>query len=367
MLIVMTKTAAAPRTKARKEAREGARGKVSRLISHTIAIDLGTANTLVAIDGRGVVINEPSVVAKNKRTNQVIAIGKDASQMVGRTPKSIIAMQPLEHGVVSDYDITEHMLRSFIDRLHRVHRVLFHRPLMIVGLPCGVTEVERRAVEEAARSSGARKVYLILEPIAAAIGVGVNVMNEKGAMIVDIGGGTTEIAVIANGEALISKSIRSAGEDINDALRHHVREEYGLQIGERTAEEIKKKVGVVGGREKSKSIAIRGRNVVSGLPQEIEVTSDMVKTVIGKQLRPITEAIKSVLDEAPAELISDIMKDGIHLAGGGSLIRGVEKLIRSETHIDVRTHRNALTAVVEGASIALANPEQYGKCLIYSE
>ena len=367
MLRAMTKTASAPRTKAVKRAQLRTRGRMSRFISHDVAVDLGTANTLVAIDGRGVVINEPSVVATNKRTKQVVAIGRDAKLMVGRTPKSIIAMQPLVDGVVSDYEVTEYMLRSFVDRLHRVHRVLFQRPMMIVGLPCGVTEVEKRAVEEAAKSSGARKVYLIQEPIAAAIGTGVDVLGEKGSMIVDIGGGTTEIAVIANGVPVITKSVRIAGDEINDAIRQHVREEYGLQIGERTAEDIKTTIGVVGTNHTSRSMSVRGRNVLTGLPQEIEVTGDMIKGTISKQLRPIIEAVKGVLDETPPELISDIMQDGIHLAGGGSLITGIDRLLRSESHIDVNVPKNALTAVVEGAAIALANPAMYRQSLIYTE
>ncbi len=367
ILIVMTKAASTPRTKAVKRAQGRTRSKVSRLLSHDIAVDLGTANTLVAIDGRGVIINEPSVVATNKKTNQVIAIGKDAKQMIGRTPKSIIAAQPLVDGVVSDYEVTEYMLRSFVDKLHRVHRVLFQRPRMIVGLPCGVTEVEKRAVEEAAKSSGARKVYLIQEPVAAAIGTGVDVLGERGSMIVDIGGGTTEIAVIANGAPVITKSIRIAGDEMNDALRQFVREEYGLQIGERSAEDIKTTIGIVGGNNKVRSMTIRGRNVVTGLPQEIEINSDMVKNTISKQLRPIIEAVKGVLDETPPELISDIMQDGIHLAGGGSLIVGIDRLLRSETHIDINVPKNALTAVVEGAAIALANPLTYKHSLIYTE
>lgn len=338
-----------------------------RMISHDIAVDLGTANTLVAIDGRGVVINEPSIVATNKKTKQVIAIGSDAKLMIGRTPKSIVASQPLVDGVVSDYEITEHMLRTFIDKLHRVHRVLLQRPRMIVGLPCGVTEVEKRAVEEAAKSSGARKVYLIQEPIAAAIGSDIDVLSERGSMIVDIGGGTTEIAVIANGVSVLTKSLRIAGDEMNDAIRQHVREEYGLQIGERSAEEIKTGVGAIGSTTANRSMHIRGRNVVTGLPQEIEVTSDMIKGTVNKQLRPIIEAVKGVLDETPPELISDIMQDGIYLTGGGSLIAGLDRVLRSETHIEVNTPKNALTAVVEGAARALADPLKYRRCLIYTE
>jgi rod shape-determining protein MreB len=365
----MNKSSSITRSKSshKSKSTQKARSRLKRLISHDIAIDLGTANTLISIEGKGVIINEPSIVATNKKTKQVIAIGEEAKQMLGRTPKDIQALQPMVDGVVSDYEVTEYMLKNFVELLHRNHRVLTHRPRIIIGLPCGVTEVEKRAVEEAARSAGARKVFLIQEPVAAAIGSGIDIMDEKGSMIVDIGGGTTEIAIIAGGRAIITKSIRIAGDEINAAIKQFVRDEYSLQIGDRTAEEVKHSVAVVGGDAKTRSMAVRGRNVVSGLPQEIEINSDMIKATVTKQLRPIIEAIKSVIDETPPELISDIMKDGIHIAGGGALITGIIRLIRAETHIEVNTPKNALTAVVEGAAIALANPLKYRRALIYTE
>lgn len=342
------------------------RSRLRRMLSHDIAIDLGTANTLVSIEGRGVIIDEPSIVATNRKTKQVIAIGMEAKQMLGRTPKNIKASQPVIDGVVSDYEVTEYMLKSFVSTLHKNHKVLMQRPRIVIGLPCGVTEVEKRAVEEAARSAGARKVYLIQEPIAAAIGSGIDIMNERGSMIVDIGGGTTEIAVIAGGRAIITRSIRIAGDEITEAIRQYIRDEYSLQIGERTAEDIKHTIAIVAGEAKNRSTIIRGRNVINGLPQELEINSDMIKNVVAKQLRPIIEAIKSVVDETPPELISDIMKDGMYIAGGGALITGIDRLIRSETHINVNSPKNALTAVVEGAAIALANPLKYRRSLIYT-
>lgn len=363
---VMTKASTATSLISAKS-RTSSRSKLKKMVSHDVAVDLGTANTLVAIDGRGVVINEPSVVTINKKTKAVIAIGEDAKAMVGRTPNTISAVQPLVGGVVSDFEITEHMLSSFVEKLHKMHKVLMQRPRMIVALPCGVTEVERRAVEEAAKSSGARKVFLIEEPIAAAIGSGVDILSETGSMIVDIGGGTTEIAVIANGSNVISKSIRVAGDEVNEAIMNFTRDEYNLQIGVRTAEEIKIKIGIVGGKKTSRSMIIRGRNTVTGLPQELDISSDMIKNTLTRQLRPIVEAIKTVLDETPPELISDIMEGGICLAGGGALISGIDRLIRAETHIDVRVPKNALTAVVEGASVALADPKKYQHILIYCD
>ena len=362
----MSKTSTTATSLTAIQAKAGARSKLHRLISHDIAVDLGTANTLVSINGHGVVINEPSVVATNKKTKQIIAIGKDAKAMVGRTPKSIAAIQPLVDGVVSDFEVTEHMLRDFVNKIHRQYRVLMNRPRMIVGLPCGVTQVEKRAVEEAARSSGARRVFLIEEPIAAAIGAGVDILEEKGKMIVDIGGGTTEIAVIANGTSIMSKSVRIAGDELNEAIQNFARDEYNLQIGSRSAEEVKVNIGVVSGKV-SRSMMIRGRNIVTGLPQELEISSDMIKNTMTRQLRPIIEAIKAVLDETPPELISDIMEEGIHVAGGGAMIVGVERLLRSETHIDVNIPQNALTAVVEGASLALADPVRYRHSLLHTE
>lgn len=344
-----------------------ARSRAQRMFSHDIAVDLGTANTLVSVEGHGIIINEPSIVATHRKTKRVLAIGHDAKKMVGRTPKSIITAQPLIDGVVSDFEITEHMLKSFINRLHREHRVLMQRPRMIVGLPSGVTEVEKRAVEEAARSAGARKIYLIEEPVAAAIGSGLDITGESGVMIVDIGGGTTEIAVLAGGNVVLSKSLRIAGDELSEFIMQFVRDEYNIQIGERTAEKIKTRIGAVYSHSDAKTIPVRGRNYITGLPQEIELSSDVLAKPMAKQVRPIIDGVKTVLEETPAELISDIMQKGIYVAGGGGLIGGIDHLIRQESHIEVVVPKNALSAVVEGAAIALSQPEKYKDVLMVTE
>ncbi len=339
---------------------------VGRYISHNIAVDLGTANTLVSVDGHGIIINEPSVVATNRKTKKVIAIGKEAKKMVGRTPKSIIAARPLVDGVVSDFEITEHMLKHFVSTIHKNHRVLVSRPRMVVGLPSGVTEVEKRAVEEAAKSSGARRIYLIEEPVAAAIGAGLDITDERGCMVVDIGGGTTEIAVLASGGVVVARSLRIAGDEMTETIIQFVRDEYNLQIGERTAEDIKTKIGAVYSHSDTKSMMVRGRNVITGLPQEIELTSDVVRMPLSKQVRPIVDGVKTILEETPPELISDIMQRGIVVAGGGALVAGLDHLIKQETHIDVVVPKNALTAVVEGAAIALRESDRYKDVLMSS-
>lgn len=344
-----------------------ARSRTQRLISHDIAIDLGTANTLVSIEGHGIIINEPSIVATHRKTKRVLAIGTEAKKMVGRTPKSIITAQPLIDGVVSDFEITEYMLKSFIQRLHREHRVLLQRPRMIVGLPCGVTEVEKRAVEEAARSAGARKIYLIEEPVAAAIGAGLDITGESGVMIVDIGGGTTEIAVLAGGNVVVAKSLRIAGDEISETITQFMRDEYNMQIGERTAEDIKTRIGAVYKHSDVKTMPVRGRNYITGLPQEIELSSDVLTKPLSKQVRPILDSVKMILEETPAELIADIMQKGIYVAGGGGLIGGIDHLIRQESQIEVVVPKNALTAVVEGASIALSQPDRYKDVLMAGE
>lgn len=337
-----------------------------RFFSFDIAIDLGTANTLISIVNRGVEINEPSVVAFNKKTQQLVAVGEEAKLMIGRTPKYIEAVRPIVDGVVSDYEKTEQMLNKYINRLYANNKSITRRPKIIMSLPSEVTEVEQRAVVEVAKSIGARKVYLINESVAAAIGLGLDIHSEKASMIVDIGGGTTEIAVVSSSHTVTAKSIRVAGDEVNEAIRRAVRDEFSLQIGERTSEDLKIGIGVVGGKTKSQSMKIRGRNVVSGLPHEIEVNSNFLKPIIIKQMQPIIDAVKSVLDEAPPEIISDIMDAGIYMAGGGSMIMGIDNLLRSETHISVNMPKNAITAVVEGASIALSDTRLYRRSLMYT-
>lgn len=338
--------------------------KILRLLAHDIAIDLGTANTLIQVRGRGLVINEPSVVAINRKTKRIVAIGEDAKQMLGRTPPQILAARPLVDGVVSDFEVTEQMLKNFIDRIHREHKVIWPRPRVIVGLPAGVTEVEQRAVEEAARSAGARKIYLIEEPMAAAIGVGLPVLDPQASMVVDIGGGTTEVAIIANGSVAAFRSLRIAGDELSEAVIQFMRDEYNLSIGEQTAENIKTSIGAVYAHADPKSMDVRGRNLVTGLPEAIEISSDILKSALSRQAKPIIETVKTVLEEAAPELISDVMVRGIVLTGGGALIGGIDHLIRQETKIETTIADNALTAVVEGAGHVLSGLEQYRQVLL---
>ncbi|MDX1765679.1 MAG: rod shape-determining protein [Candidatus Saccharimonadales bacterium] len=340
------------------------RRKLTRYWAHDIAIDLGTANTLVWVAGKGLVVNEPSVVAFNKKTKKIVAIGEKAKQMIGRAPKQIRITKPLVDGVVSDFEVTEQMLRYFIDKVHRIHRVIWPRPRIIIGLPSGVTEVEQRAVEEAARSAGARRIFLIEEPIAAAIGSGLDVLGNGGHMVVDIGGGTTEIAVLSVGGVVALKSLRIAGDELTEAVQQYIRDEFGVQIGEQTAENLKTSIGAVYVHADPKTEIVRGRNVISGLPMQIEISSDLLRIPLMKQTRPIIEAVKAALEEAPAELIGDIMQSGIVLTGGGSLIAGMDHLVKQETKIETTIGENALTAVVEGSAMVLDDLDQLRRVLL---
>jgi rod shape-determining protein MreB len=341
-------------------------GKISRLIAHDIAIDLGTANTLIQVAGRGLVINEPSVVSINRKTKKIIAIGEPARQMLGKTPPQILAARPLVDGVVSDFEVTEQMLKHFVDRIHREFKVLWPRPRIIVGLPAGVTEVEQRAVEEATRSAGARRIYLIEEPMAAAIGVGLPVLDPQASMVVDIGGGTTEVAIIANGSVSTFTSLRVAGDELSEAVMQYLRDEYSLAIGEQTAENLKTEIGAVYTHADPKTMTVRGRNVVTGLPQAVEISSDVLRIPLSRQARPIIDAIKTVLEETSPELVADVMVRGIVLTGGGALIGGLAHLVQQETKVETIVSENALTSVVEGASLVLSNLEQYRTVLLSS-
>jgi rod shape-determining protein MreB len=348
----------------RSYAKRMARFTWRKVWAHDIGVDLGTANTLVYVRGRGIVIDEPSVVAINQRTKQVIAIGKPAKQMVGKTPQGVIAARPLIDGVVSDFEITEEMLKSFVARLHNEYSVMWPRPRMVIGLPSGVTEVEKRAVEEAARNAGARAIYLVEEPMAAAIGCGLPVKEPTGSMIVDIGGGTTEVAVIALGGIVVSRSLRIAGDELTEAVMQHLRDEFNLAIGESTAERIKLQIGGVGHENKSRKIVIRGRHLLTGLPQEMKLGGEHVRLPLMKNIRPIVEAVRMTLEEAPPELVGDIMQRGILLTGGGALLGGLDKLIAQETHMPVRVVPNALTAVVEGTGQVLEDLDSLKEVLI---
>ena len=321
--------------------------------SHDIGIDLGTANTLVYVRGKGIMINEPSVVAINTKTQQILAIGDEAKRMVGKTPANIVASRPLVDGVVSDFEITEQMLKYFIEKVHKESFALFPRPRVVVGIPSGVTEVEKRAVEDAATNAGARQAFLIEEPIAAAIGSGLPVHEAAGSMIIDIGGGTSEVAVISLGGIVASRSIRIAGDELTEDIISFAKEEFNLQVGERTAERIKISIGSATKTGESLEAPIRGRDIVTGLPKEVIITSEQARVALAKSVRAIVDAVKQTIEETPPELLADIMDRGIYLAGGGALLRGLDKLIQQQTKMPVHIADDPLTSVVRGTGMVL--------------
>jgi rod shape-determining protein MreB len=322
-------------------------------ISKDIGIDLGTANTLVYVKGRGIVINEPSVVAVNNRTGQILAIGKAAKEMVGKTPGHISVNRPLVDGVVSDFESTEMMLKYFIEKVHRDSFALLPRPRIVVGIPADVTEVEKRAVIDAAMSAGAREAYLIDEPMAAAVGARLPVHEAAGSMIVDIGGGTTEIAIISLGGVVSARSLRVAGDEMNEGIVKFARDRYNLLLGEKTAEEIKLKIGNAYHSEKKVTSVLRGRDVISGLPKEVEVSNRDIREALSHSLKTIVNSIKAVIEETPPELVGDIMQRGVILAGGGGLLQDLDKLIAEQTEMTVWRMEDPLTAVVRGTGIIL--------------
>jgi rod shape-determining protein MreB len=335
--------------------------------SHDIGIDLGTANTLVYVRGQGIVINEPSVVAINTKTNQILAIGDEAKRMVGKTPASIVATRPLVDGVVSDFEVTEQMLRYFIDKVHKQRFRLLARPRVVIGIPSGVTEVEKRAVEDAASNAGARQTLLIEEPMAAAIGSRLPVQDAAGSMIVDIGGGTTEVAVISLGGIVAARSIRIAGDELSDDIVKFARDEFNLSIGERTAEEIKIAIGSAFPVAGAKSVPMRGRHLVTGLPKEVEVTSEEIRKALIRSVREIVEAIKITIEETPPELVADIMSRGIILAGGGALLGGLGAMVHRETNMPVHIADDPLTSVVRGTGLVLEDLDSLKEMLVPSQ
>lgn len=356
--------------------------KLFSLFSHDIGIDLGTANTLVWVKGKGIVIREPSAVAIHKKTKKVIAIGTEAKRMIGKTPPSIITVRPLRHGVISDFDATAAMITHYIQEVHEIGSFIpstFARPKVVIGIPSSVTEVERRAVWEAALSAGAREAYLIEEPMAAAIGEGVSVFQPRGVMVVDIGGGTTEIAVISLGGIVVGRSLRMAGDDMDQAIAHYIRLKHGLLLGESTAEDLKIKIGSAYKKnsklkvqnsklkdaegeteisrvkeiqieeEKGERMAIvRGRDIETGLPKSIRISETEVREALASVLSQIIEEVASVLEESPPELTNDILEHGILLAGGGAKLAGLDHLIIERIHIPVVVSQDPLTAVVRG-------------------
>ncbi|MCI0595538.1 MAG: rod shape-determining protein [candidate division Zixibacteria bacterium] len=334
------------------------------LISNDIGIDLGTANTLVFVRGVGIVLNEPSVVAVDTSNKKVLAIGASAKEMVGRTPGEISAIRPLKDGVIADFEITERLLSDFIKRVVR-HKYLM-KPRIVISVPSGITEVEKRAVRDSAENAGAREVYLIQEPMAAAIGVGLPVDRPTGSMIIDIGGGTSEIAVIALNGIVNNTSIRIAGDELNEAIVLYLKKNYNLLIGELTAEEIKIKIGSAFPLEKEESMEIKGRDLVAGVPKTLKISSVQIREALSEPVNAIVEAVRQALERTPPELAADILDRGIILTGGGALIRGLDKRLRQETNLPVNVAEDPLTCVVRGTGKVLENMAQYSKVLIKS-
>jgi rod shape-determining protein MreB len=333
------------------------------LFSRDVGIDLGTANTLVHVRGRGIVISEPSVVAKDTKTGQILAVGAEAKRMLGRTPQNIVAIRPLKDGVISDFDITEYMLKHFIHKVHdRV--ALFPRPRVIIGIPSGVTEVEKRAVQEAAINAGARWARLVEEPMAAAIGAGLPVEEPSGSMIVDIGGGTTEVAVTSLGGIVVARSIRIGGDEMDQDIVAYARREFNLLMGERTAEDIKIAIGSAYPLDEEVSTFFRGRDLLTGLPRSIEVTSAQIREALEPSVQQIVDSVKDTIEETPPELVADIMDQGIYLAGGGALLRGIDTRIAEATQMAVHIADDPLTCVARGTGMVLENLVKYSRSLV---
>jgi rod shape-determining protein MreB len=329
----------------------GRRRNVGRLRSGgDVAVDLGTANTVVYVRGRGIVLSEPSVVAIDQRTGEVHAVGADAQRMIGRTPATISADRPLRHGVIADFEVTEAMLRQFVGK---VLNSRFARPRMVICAPSGITEVERRAVEEATLSAGAREVHLIEESLAAAIGAGIDIGEPVGRMVVDIGGGTSEVAIISLGGLVVAKSLRVGGYDLDDAITNHIRLEHRMAIGSQSAEAIKLAAGSAIPLDEEIETSIRGRDLASGLPREILLTSEEVRQAIASPVAEIMAAIHATLEETPPELAADITTEGVLLAGGGSLLRGFDRRVAAETGMPVRVADDPLACVATGAGMSL--------------
>ena len=327
--------------------------------SRDMGIDLGTANTLVHVKGRGIVLREPSVVAIKSDNGEVLAVGEEAKRMIGRTPGNIVAIRPMKDGVIADFDVTQAMLKYFIRKA--MNTKTFVRPRVVVGVPSGVTEVEKRAVIDAAQQAGAREAYLIEEPMAAAIGAGLPVEEATGSMVVDIGGGTCEVAVISLGGIVVSRSIRTGGDAIDDAIARYIRKTFSLLIGERTAEEIKIKIGTAKFVENPETMEIRGRDMVSGLPKNLVINANQICTGIEEPVAAIVEAVRSTLEKTPPELASDIIDHGIVMTGGSSLLRNLDNLLSEQTHMPVFVSDDALTCVVLGTGICVENIDQYKK------
>jgi len=331
-------------------------------LGRDMAVDLGTANTLVYVRGRGIVLNEPSVVALNTNNGQIVAVGVEAKRMIGRTPGNIVAIRPLKDGVIADFDVTERMLRYFIQKVHR--RTHLAKPRLVVAVPSGITGVEQSAVKEAGHQAGARRVYIIEEPMAAAIGAGLPIHEPTGNMVVDIGGGTTEVAVISLGGIVTSQSIRVGGDELDQAIITFGKKEYSLMLGERTAEEIKMALGSAFPAVDEPHAEIRGRDLVSGLPKTVVISSAEVRKAIEEPVNLIVDAVKNTLDKCPPELAGDVMDRGIALTGGGALLRGLESRIREETGMPVQVADNPLDSVVLGTGKCVEDFETLRQVLV---
>jgi rod shape-determining protein MreB len=325
------------------------------LVSHDVGIDLGTSNTFILVKDKGIVIREPSVVARHRKTKQILAIGSEAKKMVGKTPATIEALRPLKHGVIADFDATEAMLKFYIRQVHESHGVvpMIPKPRVVVGIPSGVTEVERRAVQEAALSAGARKAYLIEEPMAAALGADLPIDEPQGQLVIDIGGGTTEIAVISLGGIVVNRSERIAGDEMDSAIMNFLRLKYSLLLGESSAEELKIAIGSAYPLKKEMQAVVRGRDLGTGLPKSLKITSMEIREALSSVVRKIIESIADVLEETPPELVSDVLEKGITMAGGGSLLRGIDKLVAEETKMPVWVTDEPMAAVVRGCGKVL--------------
>ncbi len=339
-------------------------GNSLQFLGRDMAVDLGTANTLVYVRGRGIVLNEPSVVAINTKNGAILAVGSEAKRMIGRTPGHIMAIRPLKDGVIADFDVTEKMLRYFIQAVHK--RRFLAKPRVVVCVPSGITGVEQRAVEEATIQAGARAAYIIEEPMAAAIGSGLPVHEPAGNMVVDIGGGTTEVAVISLGGIVTSQSIRIGGDELDEAIISYIKKEYSLMLGERTAEEIKMAVGSAFPLPDEPHAEIRGRDLVSGLPKTIIVSSDEVRRAIEEPVNAIIDAVTSTLDKTPPELAADIMDKGIVLTGGGGLLKGLDERLKHESGMPIHITENPLSSVVVGSGKCLEEFEALKKVLVSS-
>jgi len=334
-------------------------------IGRDMAIDLGTANTLVYLRGSGIVLNEPSVVAINKDNGSILAVGLEAKRMIGRTPGNIVAVRPLRDGVIADFDTTERMLRYFIQKVHK--RRFLARPRLVICVPSGITGVERRAVEEAGYKAGARKVYIIEEPMAAAIGAGMPIHEPTGNMVVDIGGGTTEIAVISMGGIVVAVSIRVGGDELDEAIINYVKNEYSLLLGERTSEDIKMRVGSAFPLPNESEAELRGRDLVTGLPRTVILPAEEIRKALEEPIQAIINAVKSTLDRTPPELSSDIMDQGIMLTGGGALLRGLDERLRHETGMPIVIAENPLNCVVLGSGRTIEEFEDLQRVLVLNQ